>query len=1611
MSEANDRFDDLGEWVDSDDFRERLHPEDREEFDTLDRESQLEKAALRLPFIRRDGDEADTDTAATDMAAGDSLPEIPDESEFPSERAHQLFAELVFRMWESRATDRVLDLPDPESDAAVSEGDTTTPSDGTDMAASEAASTTAEMGQTDLRRKWNPALHPRDPLTGRFVKRPWSVPSGIRDLPTVDIVRELAQLDPDFLGKLGGLTIDLPPEERRSLQHIVAQETGINTNEYGDIGLRLDPGEIPVSAVLDDDIEDGILDGATVRLEKWWFDADGQDIEPGEYTVDSAYVHSNGSVYMGVVADDGYTTEIKIESDTPATLVRTADSEPPVSEIADELENIEAEFKGLSGLFHDPDDLPDSPETPGDVDADGDIPEGLDPVPDNPNHAVGATVSVTDGEDLLNDLFLAGEYEIQAYSREDGFEILAETPDNDLMLMFLDPDSEDIRGIVPGTLSEVPEPEVVPDAPETPDASALDIPYLDISTITKNDEGNAVFVPEGGQDEYGDPFTPGIYAFDGISASGKVYVEDDSGWFILETEQVGGWSPLPPDDVPGDAADVIFANPDIVPSTSLDTETTVIPYSEFSGDIVGETISVKGGKDSWGDEFLGGEYEVVKFSAGELKFVADEPDGTTGTMYLFPNSELVNGVVVEGGPDDTPSVAPLPDNLNDAVGMLLSVDAGMDDAGDEFYAGEWPIIAHDEFDGDFSILADSPAGDGELMYLQTDSPLINGVVGDGTSDTPDSPDVPETPGTGPTLSPLPDDPSLLVGNEVQLSDDASVGAGVYTVDHLTPSNWLHLVDSDGNHATTIKHDTGKVLGVVGDPLDDTGSGDGLTPLPDSPQKVVGHTIRVTEGIDETGDEFYAGEYTVDKVNNSGYMVFHAVTPYDENEEMWLDVDSEYIEGIVDADTPPSVYMPTGPDAQSVDTWQKKTVRVTADTEPVYGEGLPPGDYYVDYVIGGQNGNSAWLKIEKDDGDFVTLQADTTAGIVGTPPAPDAPSTSSSTIPNTGVAYTVEGYAEVYDEIEQYPDWHLDSGWGYVPATEARDVEDVIGDDFYAGDYQPDGSPWNIPTYTSQQNFDSYIKDQPGGFDFLDLQGRWKQSSYNSKSQTYERAFMQALGLPGEERNHGLNGYQPSEELIDLAAEVNEMSKAWWRDNSDSPTIELHRGIANFTMPEFWAGYFHDPEADEFEVRGNAVDNWTTDPDIAENFASSERSLLITEDRHINDLVAAHDVLFKSSYEEENELVMQMGTRTIKRHNLRLHGGYGATMDSIWKGKSQAVSPVSLEQIESGLDDNPDLWTAEALNNLEFWADEHLLEYKSDSIKNRIESVRKQKGFITADTPDEAGEPGPNVFDYSGWENTFSISTAAGDQSLSLSDVGAKKGVSAGAMEVIEKADGTKAYVKWYSQSEAPIGINAEDRDLFERSYANYQVSRALGGNVPPHHFEWDGADRPKMVAVQGVEGREASQLFDYDGDPPDRTEYVNQAAIQLIAGNNDAHSDNVMLGDDGNVYFHDIDHSGGLLSAPEPSGTGNTNIARGLAHLASTADQMELVPMAEDKSVIKTEIYERAVELAGEVHNDGFYTPEFSDAIADVADVNPDFAENIMSNVEELVAGTVPGPT
>lgn len=85
-----------------------------------------------------------------------------------------------------------------------------------------------------VNRAFDPIKHPRNPDTGKFVERPYSVPSGIAGMDTEDIVRELARDVDDFGEVMDGATIDMDAD----MEQLIEEET----SDGGNVGnLSISP--------------------------------------------------------------------------------------------------------------------------------------------------------------------------------------------------------------------------------------------------------------------------------------------------------------------------------------------------------------------------------------------------------------------------------------------------------------------------------------------------------------------------------------------------------------------------------------------------------------------------------------------------------------------------------------------------------------------------------------------------------------------------------------------------------------------------------------------------------------------------------------------------------------------------------------------------------------------------------------------------------------------------------------------------------------------------------------------------------------------------------------------------------------------------------------------------------------------------------------------------------------------------------------------------------------------------------------------------------------------------------------------------------------------------
>lgn len=231
--------------------------------------------------------------------------------------------------------------------------------------------------------------------------------------------------------------------------------------------------------------------------------------------------------------------------------------------------------------------------------------------------------------------------------------------------------------------------------------------------------------------------------------------------------------------------------------------------------------------------------------------------------------------------------------------------------------------------------------------------------------------------------------------------------------------------------------------------------------------------------------------------------------------------------------------------------------------------------------------------------------------------------------------------------------------------------------------------------------------------------------------------------------------------------------------------------------------------------------------------------------------------------------------------------------------------------------------------------------------------------------------------------------------VELADVGANPGVSAQAMNVAVDDEGNEyAYVTDKSK------LGDDQQDLPARAMATYAFSEMMGQNVPKHQMTESG------YAVAAIEGEPVWTASSDMKSQVEKSDFVEQAAIQFIAGNRDIHQENALVGDDGELYMFDLDHSAGTLD--EDIGMGNTNANEALSKLASTAESFDFVNFA-GKNDFKDEIVDKAEEMATQIKYDEDYDvseKEVDEALtATGAEDAHEYADNILENIDMLATG------
>lgn len=276
-----------------------------------------------------------------------------------------------------------------------------------------------------------------------------------------------------------------------------------------------------------------------------------------------------------------------------------------------------------------------------------------------------------------------------------------------------------------------------------------------------------------------------------------------------------------------------------------------------------------------------------------------------------------------------------------------------------------------------------------------------------------------------------------------------------------------------------------------------------------------------------------------------------------------------------------------------------------------------------------------------------------------------------------------------------------------------------------------------------------------------------------------------------------------------------------------------------------------------------------------------------------------------------------------------------------------------------------------------------------------------------DDPSSGEEGGGGSSDWRDFTSDVDARNVADDPDLwieekgSLSDFGFAGGVhDSMAIGAIDNWDGESNEGLFF---ENQYGPGKEDYELGQRQMVAYEVGTALGANIPEHALEvGDGQQSAKKlrhggsVWAEGVEGWDVGEAPADVLDKVDEAEFYEQAAIQVIIGNNDAHWDNCLVTPEGDVVFHDIDHTCGDITGDfvgEKSWYKNA-LDRTLGELWRTGQDV----VDADREEFQQRVLDRAKAKAEE----NFHTPEADNALTGAQKHKKEFTNNIYNNMKAL---------
>ena len=221
----------------------------------------------------------------------------------------------------------------------------------------------------------------------------------------------------------------------------------------------------------------------------------------------------------------------------------------------------------------------------------------------------------------------------------------------------------------------------------------------------------------------------------------------------------------------------------------------------------------------------------------------------------------------------------------------------------------------------------------------------------------------------------------------------------------------------------------------------------------------------------------------------------------------------------------------------------------------------------------------------------------------------------------------------------------------------------------------------------------------------------------------------------------------------------------------------------------------------------------------------------------------------------------------------------------------------------------------------------------------------------------------------------------------------------------DPATGTdEAYITYYADDAKPdIDTDSERTTYAHREMVGYAATDAIGARVPPHTFNTDGA----WVAKAGIDGRPADLAPQTAAQQVDRAEFIDQMAVQLLAGNDDLHAGNVFIGDDGRVTCIDLDLAGHGWHDREQMLDGASQAIHDVADPIDEkrADGTEL-DITEEELVARAQEIAVSLEVSGQKQQ-VFETLERYDSVFDgYYDINPHFGPygaRVQNNIQLLI--------